>query len=163
MGSRKEIRIFLIDIWLVSSQIKSGVLKEMKIEQHPSTRQLKVFGLLWFLVFGVSGILAWLKAGITIKAILLGITAFLIPGLGFLWTGFLREVYIIASYATYPIGTAVSYIMLAVIYYGVITPVGLALRLAGCDLLKRRLDSSARTYWVDRRPERDTKRYFQQF
>lgn len=135
----------------------------MKIEHNPSTRQLMVFGLLWFLVFGTYGVLAWLKTGIAIKAVVLGITAVLIPGFGLVWIGFLRKIYVLASYATYPIGAAVSFIMLAIIYYGVVTPMGLILRLIGYDPLKRRLDRSAGTYWMSRKPERETKRYFQQF
>jgi Mg2+/citrate symporter len=135
----------------------------MNIEHNPSNRQLKVFGLLWLLVFGTYGILTWMKTGITIKTVALGITAVLVPGLGLVWSEFLRKVYVLASYATYPIGATVSLIMLAVIYYGVVTPVGLVLRLVRYDPLKRRSDRSAGTYWMSRKPERETKRYFQQF
>jgi hypothetical protein len=135
----------------------------MKIEHNPSIRQLKVFGFLWFFVFGIYGILAWLKTGISPKTVVLGITALLVPGLGFIWIEFLRKVYVFASYATYPIGATVSFITLAVIYYGVVTPVGLILRLIGYDPLKRRLDRSAGTYWLSRKTEKETKRYFQQF
>jgi hypothetical protein len=135
----------------------------MKIEHNPSTRQLKIFSLLWFLILGGYGVLAWLKTGITLKTAVLGTAAVLVPGIGILWAEFLRKVYILASYGTYPIGAAISFIMLAVIYYGVVTPIGLILRLVGQDPLKRRLDRSALTYWMPRKSERETKRYFQQF
>jgi hypothetical protein len=135
----------------------------MNIEHNPSSRQLRVFGFLWFIILGTYGILAWLKTGISMKTVILGTTAVLVPGLGMVWIDFLRKVYVLASYATYPIGTAVSFIMLAIVYYGVVTPVGLILRLAGYDPLKRRFDSSVKTYWTDRKPEREIKRYFQQF
>jgi hypothetical protein len=135
----------------------------MKIEHNPSSRQLKVFGLLWFIILGTYGILAWLKTGINMKTAAFGIAAVLVPGLGIVWTEFLRKVYVFASYATYPIGTAISFIMLAIVYYGVVTPIGLMLRLAGHDPLKLRMDRLAKTYWISRKPERETKRYFQQF
>lgn len=46
----------------------------------------------------------------------------------------------------------VSPLVLGVIFYGVFTPVGLAMRMAGRDVLKRRFEAAARTYWVERDP-----------
>jgi hypothetical protein len=66
-------------------------------------------------------------------------------------------------YAAFPIGWVVSHVMLALIYYGVMTPIGLVMRLLGRDPLKRKLDRSADTYWEPREPIANSKRYFQQF
>jgi hypothetical protein len=46
----------------------------------------------------------------------------------------------------------VSPLMMAVIFYGVITPVGLVLRLTGKDPLRLRRDSSSASYWIPREP-----------
>lgn len=43
-------------------------------------------------------------------------------------------------------------IVMGVIFYGVVTPIGLLLRLSGKDLLCRRFDRGASTYWIERRP-----------
>ena len=43
-------------------------------------------------------------------------------------------------------------IVLGAMYYGVITPFGLVMRLFRYDPMKRRFDRSARTYWIDRTP-----------
>lgn len=43
-------------------------------------------------------------------------------------------------------------IVLGAIYFVVIAPIGIAMRLAGRDSLRRRLDASARSYWIDRQP-----------
>ncbi len=46
----------------------------------------------------------------------------------------------------------VSPIVLGVIFYGVFTPVGLVMRMARRDAMKRRFEPGAPTYWIERRP-----------
>lgn len=46
----------------------------------------------------------------------------------------------------------VSPIVLGVLYFGVVTPTGLIMRLLGHDPLRRRYDPDARSYWLDRQP-----------
>jgi hypothetical protein len=62
-----------------------------------------------------------------------------------------------------PMGWAVSQAALAFVYYLVITPMGIAMRMFGRDPLWRKFDPSATTYWIERRPTEKPKRYFQQF
>ncbi len=64
--------------------------------------------------------------------------------------------------AALPIGWTFSMGVLAIAFYGVITPVGVAMRLVGRDPLHRRFDRAAGTYWSPRRPARDPSRYFRQ-
>ena len=49
------------------------------------------------------------------------------------------------------------------IYYLVLTPVGLLLRIRGYDPLNRKFQPRADTYWVERETSVDTDRYFRQF
>jgi len=58
-----------------------------------------------------------------------------------------------------PIGFVVSHLLLATIYYLVITPFGLVFRLVGRDMIGRRIDRSARTYWTDRGEPRPATSY----
>jgi len=46
----------------------------------------------------------------------------------------------------------VSPLVLGVIFYGVFTPVGLVMRAAGRDIMKRRFEPRTSTYWVERDP-----------
>jgi hypothetical protein len=46
----------------------------------------------------------------------------------------------------------VSPVVLGVIFYGVFTPVGFVMRLAGRDIMRRRFEPGAATYWLDRDP-----------
>ena len=50
--------------------------------------------------------------------------------------------------AAFPIGWVVSHALMAAIYYLVITPMAVAMRLLGRDPLDRRFDRDATTYWV---------------
>ena len=77
--------------------------------------------------------------------------------------GFLKGTYLASAYAALPIGLVVSYLILGVIYYLVLTPVGLLLRLRGYDPLSREWEPNAGTYWIRREALRDTDRYFRQF
>jgi hypothetical protein len=43
-------------------------------------------------------------------------------------------------------------IVLGAIYFGVIAPVAIGMRLGGRDALRRRLDPQARSYWIERTP-----------
>jgi hypothetical protein len=46
----------------------------------------------------------------------------------------------------------VSPIVLAVLFYGVFTPMAFAYRIFGKDLLRLRLDRNAQSYWISRTP-----------
>jgi len=74
-----------------------------------------------------------------------------------------RPIYLGWMYASYPIGWAVSHVLLAIIYFVVLTPVGLVVRVCGHDPMQRRFDRQAASYWIERQPGGDVKRYFRQF
>ena len=50
------------------------------------------------------------------------------------------------------LGRIVSPVVTGVVFYGVVTPIGLAMRLAGKDFLRLRRDAGAASYWIERDP-----------
>lgn len=60
----------------------------------------------------------------------------------------------------FPIGFVLSHVLIAAIYYLVITPIGLVFRLIGRDALGRRIDRTLPTYWHDRGAPRPASSYF---
>lgn len=50
------------------------------------------------------------------------------------------------------LGRIVSPIIMALIYFGVVTPIALIARARGVDPMRRKLDPTARTYWIERDP-----------
>jgi hypothetical protein len=133
------------------------------IEHHPSHRQLAVFGLLWLAFFGFLGGTSWWKNGFVFQTDAFWTVGTVIPIAGLIWPEVLRIVYLVATYATLPIGLVLSYAILMVIYYFVVTPIGLIMRLMGYDPMQRRFDRTAKTYWTPREQEDKPERYFQQF
>ena len=133
----------------------------IRINHRPSSRQLLVFALAW-LVF--TGVLGWsFRAhGRPAAAGLCWGLALGVPAVGAMWREGLRLLYLGLSYATYPIGFVVSSLVLAGLYYLVLTPIGLILRLCRYDPLHRRFDSRASTYWHPRPGPRDPASYFRQ-
>jgi len=71
----------------------------------------------------------------------------------------LRRLYIGLSLATYPIGFVFSALVLVLIYYAILTPLGLILRVCGHDPLQRR---PAASYWHKRPGPRAAASYFRQ-
>ncbi|MGH8570378.1 MAG: SxtJ family membrane protein, partial [Gammaproteobacteria bacterium] len=50
------------------------------------------------------------------------------------------------------LGRVVSPIALGVLFYGVVAPLGVVMRLTGTDPLRLKLDPSADSYWIPREP-----------
>jgi hypothetical protein len=50
------------------------------------------------------------------------------------------------------LGKVVSPIALGIVYFGIVTPIGLVMRLAGKDPLRLRREPGAGTYWMPRHP-----------
>ena len=74
-----------------------------------------------------------------------------------------RCIYVAMTALTLPIGFVVSLVLMSVFYFGLITPIGLVFRLIGRDVLCRRFDPGASSYWVEHRPPTNMERYFQRF
>ena len=49
------------------------------------------------------------------------------------------------------LGSIVAPIVMALVYFITVLPIGLIMRLLGKDLLKLKLDKSAKSYWIERR------------
>jgi Saxitoxin biosynthesis operon protein SxtJ len=133
----------------------------LRINHHPSRRQLLLFGATWLLFFGASGASLWGK-GHQAAAELLGALAVGVPVAGLAWPPALRIVYLGLSYAVYPIGFVVSHGVLAALYYLVLTPIGRVARLGGYDPLGRRFDRAAPSHWQRRTAPKPPGSYFRQ-
>jgi hypothetical protein len=135
----------------------------IRIDRDPSGRQLRLFGMLWLAFFGVAGAVMLVRGGPSAAAVGLIAAAALVPAIGCLSPRFLRWVYLGMAYLAFPIGFVVSHVLMALIYFAVLTPIGLAMRLVGYDPLHRRFDPGADTYWIPREQRDEAKQYFRQF
>ena len=61
-----------------------------------------------------------------------------------------------------PIGRVFSLILLGLVYFGILTPIALVMRLLGRDRMMRRFDADASSYWSAREGDSSHSRYFRQ-
>ena len=130
----------------------------IRLNRHPRPRQLLVFALAWSVFTGVLGWRCWVK-GYGPAADLCWVLVVVVPVVGAVWREGLRLLYVGLSLATYPIGLVVSSLLLGLIYYAVLSPLGLILRVCGHDPLQRR---PAASYWHKRPGPRAAASYFRQ-
>lgn len=71
--------------------------------------------------------------------------------------------YIVLSLAAYPIGFILSYAILFFLFYGLIMPYGMAIKMLGKDPLRRNFDKNTESYWVSRKNKNNMERYYRQF
>ncbi len=135
------------------------------IDRDPSARTLRQFGWIWLGFLTLFGGIAWWKHLPTV-AIVLWALALLVPLIGWWQLRFMRLVFLGMSFLAWPIGTVVSHVLLAAVFYLVLTPIGLIMRVVGYDPMHRRFDPEATSYWVERDDgdeQPGPKRYFRQF
>jgi len=136
----------------------------VQINLQPTQRQLVHFGFIWMGFVAFFGVVAMFRFHEPILARALWVAAVVVPVIGWTVPRFMRAIFIGMSFLAWPIGYVVSHVVLALVYYGVVTPIGLLTRLFGYDSMQRRFDREAASYWVERSPEAAaTKRYFRQF
>ena len=144
----------------------------IEVNWNPSRTMCRQFGVGAFVIFGALG--AWALArqrifgfelseraaeatgwALIAFAVVCGVLAIVAPRL-------LRWVNVGLAVITLPIGIVVSYAIIAVLFYLLFTPIALFFRLIGRDLMHRRFEPSAETYWTKRKPVTDVKRYLRQ-
>ncbi len=135
----------------------------IEVNTNPSRRDLLWFGLLLPVFFAIVGALVWRRTGSLAAGTAVWAVCGTVSALFALWPASRRRIYVGWMYAVYPIGWAVSHLLLGVVYFVVITPIGLALRILGRDLLERPFDRAAATYWVRHNPAGPIERYLRQF
>ncbi len=135
----------------------------IQINRNPSRRQLNQFGFIWLGFFVFFGLLAWFKLERHTAATVLWAAAIVVPVIGWLAPAFMKVVFLGLSYAAFPIGFVVSHVILAAVYYLVLTPIGLMMRVFRYDPMNRALEPDRQSYWVEREPQPAAKQYFRQY
>ena len=136
----------------------------LKLNTNPTHRELRQFAAIWLpAAVAVLAWMVWKKLDAPRVAIGMLSVAGVLAVLGCIWPAVVRFVWIAWMVAVFPIGWVVSHLLLAGIYYLVITPIGLALRLFDIDPMERKFDRAAATYWITREPNANKASYFKQF
>lgn len=82
-----------------------------------------------------------------------GVSAFFLF-FGLLLPIIIKPVYILFSYLGLILGWIMTRVILSILFYIVLTPIGLILRLFRKHLLDLKIDKKAETYWIGRKSEK---------
>ena len=133
------------------------------INWKPTDRQLRQFAVAFLIAAGVVGAVLWWRLGENrISPVLWGLGP-VVALIGLAVPRAIRWLFLGLSLAAFPIGMVIGFVLLALTYYVVVTPIGLVFRLLGRDLLDRAIDREASSYWIARPARPRPRRYFQQF
>src|ERR1700689_1220488 len=105
----------------------------IQINKNPSAKELALFGLLCLAFFGLVGLSALHKTHSLHSAIVIWSAAAVGVAIYFAVPPLRRPIYLGWMYAAYPIGWVMSYVLLAIAFFGVFTPVGFLMRLMSRD------------------------------
>ncbi len=144
----------------------------IEVNWNPSRKVCRQFGVAALIAFGALG--AWALARHRIFGFDLSASAAQITGSALIAAAvacgalavaaprLLRWPYVVLTVLVLPIGIVVSHVIVAALFYLLFTPVALFFRLIGRDLMHRRFEPSAETYWIERTQTTDVKRYLRQ-
>jgi hypothetical protein len=129
------------------------------LDLRPEAGPLRRFGVAAALLLLVAALLApWpapASAALGVLALGTGALAWARPR-ALLWP------YVALSLLLHPLGLLVSYVVLAGLFFGLVTPLGLLLRALRHDPLRLHRPPGAGTRWVERKGAGDLARYFRQ-
>ena len=75
----------------------------------------------------------------------------------------IRPVYVGWMIAVSPLAAVVTFTLMALVYFGVLWPIAKITRAQDRDVLKLKFDLQASTYWEEKPPVTDPRRYFRQY
>lgn len=136
----------------------------IEINWKPTEREARQFSVIWLPAFlATVGALVFWKFDSRSAAVAFWSAAAGVSVLGGLLPVVRRPIFVGWMCAAFPIGWTISHVLLACIFFLIITPIGCLLRLCGHDPLKRKFDRTASTYWVPHSAGEKNDRYFRQF
>lgn len=134
------------------------------IDWHPDGPALRRFGRTVIIGSLLIAAVLWLAKGWATAALVLAVFGTVVGGLGLTGSRVALPGYQLWMGVAFVMGNVVSRVILAVVFYLVVTPLGLAARLIGRDRLALRARARARaSHWVDLPQERTADHYERQF
>ena len=135
----------------------------LPINRNPSAHELNRFRRLWLPLFVVSaGGVAWWQLDSPVTAAVVWAIGATLVILGLSSAEHGRTLFVGLQTITYPIGLVVSTLALLVLFYGVFTPIGWAMRLMGRDPLRLRARAQG-SNWVPYQEDHSAQRAFRQY
>ena len=135
-----------------------------EINWHPSRKELRTFAIIALLAATLVALLLWRFKGLGIRwtAVIISFGTVILLS-SFISLRLTRLIYLGFILATLPIGLLVSFLLFAIFFFGILTPLALVFRLIGRDTLHRKFDPDTDSYWIAHRQPDNLDQYFHQF
>jgi hypothetical protein len=135
----------------------------IQIKTQLTRRELRQFGWVWLVFWLLVGWLVRHQAGAPrAGAAIWGFG--LASGLaGFCFPSVMRLCYDALVVVLSPLGWVLSRLVMGLVYFGVVTPIGFLVRMVAGDPMRRRLDPAAKSYWTPLDESATKKEYFHQY
>lgn len=131
----------------------------VSIDRQPQRATLRSFGVALAVLCGARGIWIWTHSVYT-TATLLGSLGVALACIALLRPRILHWPYVLLGVLSFPLRWLLSYLVLAILYFAVITPVACGVRIA--RKLRAR-DEAPHSHWRHSPPRGDKPSYFRQF
>ena len=130
---------------------------------NPTPKALRQFSAAWLVFFLCLGTHQYFVREHYVPGILLGLMAVLIGNLGLIKPASVRWIFVGWMVLAFPIGWLISQLMLALLFFVVLTPVAILFRLRGRDLLARKPVRGKITFWTKKSMPENVESYFRQY
>lgn len=135
-----------------------------QINWQPTDRDLRTFGnLLGIFLLAICGYVFWKHSGYQPWMTAVGIITFILLGLANGVPQSLKWLYLGWMLAVFPIGWLITHLLLAIIFFGLFTPLGLIMRMVSGDPLASKVSADCKSYWRPFRQTESIERYFRQY
>ncbi len=135
----------------------------LEMTRKPPAQSLRWFGLIVLVFFAAIATVAYVKFGARGLAYGLVGTGTVLCSLFYAVRALRVPMYTAWMRVFFPLGWIVSHTIVAVIYYLLVTPIGLVVRAVGYDPMSRRRGRRADSYWAPLRREKEVSQYFRQY
>jgi len=135
----------------------------IEINKNPSPRELKAFALALGMLFAAVGLMILWKTGVAVAACAVWIIGPRLIAVYLALPATRRRIYVGWMCAMAPVGWLVSHAALAIVFFAVVVPIGLVMRLVGRDPMDRRRAPSAESYWLAHQTDETPGDNFRQF
>ncbi|HEV8058986.1 MAG TPA: SxtJ family membrane protein [Gemmataceae bacterium] len=133
------------------------------IDFHPPERKLRTFAGLFFTAVTVLAGWQVLSHERWLIASLLFVIGGIVATAGLVKPSAIRPVYAASMAASFPMGWVMSHLLLAIVYFGLFTPLAIFFRLIGRDALRLSSEPKAGSYLKPKSPPSNSRSYFRPF
>lgn len=119
------------------------------MKEKTEKKDLRQFGIVLGIILLVIGLVHYFKEHVNVYPYLFGFgVLFLLIGL--VYPPLLKPIYIVFRKVTHAIGWFNTRVILILVYYLILTPIGLVMQLFRHDPLRKKQEKDVETYWIKR-------------